>query len=120
MPVQRDTSGEVAESIKRGIAAFWNGEAFDIRNGHDWCDGWLAAAGEARQLATENRQMINNNAKIAEAMREAFAAFKQLEGVSKLRPGDRSRMNNAAVLLGAALPYVEASGGSTARKERRP
>lgn len=120
MPVQRDTSGEVAESIKRGIAAFWNGEAFDIRNGHDWCDGWLAAAGEARQLATENRQMINNNAKIAEAMREAFAAFKQLEGVSKLRPGDRSRMNNAAVLLGAALPYVEASGGSNARKERRP
>ena len=120
MPVQRDTSGEMAESIKRGIAAFWNGEAFDIRNGHDWCDGWLAAAAEARHLVTQHRQLIDRCPKIAEAMREAFAAFKQLEGVSKLRPGDRSRMNSAAVKIGAALPYVEPSGGSNARKERRP
>lgn len=120
MPTQRDTSGDVAEAVSRGMTAFWRGERFDVRNGHDWCEGWLAAAAEARQLVTQNRQMIDHRAKIAEAMHEAFAAFKRLEGVSKLRPGDRSQMNGAAVLLGAALPYVEASGGSDARKERRP
>ena len=50
-------------------------------------------------------------------------AFRALEGVSKLRPGDRSRMNSAAVRIGASLPYVEAAAAPSqvqpARGRRR-
>lgn len=120
MSVARERDGEAAAELSAGQSAYWMGHPYRADRSAEWSAGWLAAAAEARHLVTQHRQLIDHCPKIAEAMREAFAAFKQLEGVSKLRPGDRSRMNNAAVLLGAALPYVEASGGSNARKERRP
>lgn len=109
MAVRRESDGDVAARQMSGHRAYWSGEAFDVRKDRDWCEGWIAAASTARVKAQEAEPLIAHRAAIADAMREAFAAFKQAEGVSKLRPGDRSRMHSAAVKIGAALPYVEGS-----------
>lgn len=123
MAVTRERDGEAAGRVTAGWKAFEAGARFDVRCGDDWCAGWLAAAQDARQRLQASADLIAQRDRIAEAMREAYAAFRALEGVSKLRPGDRSRMNSAAVRIGASLPYVEAAAAPSqvqpARGRRR-
>ena len=106
MAVTRERDGDAAAEASAGSAAFWAGEPYRADRSGDWSAGWLAAAASARQRAKEAEALMDHAPRIADAMHQAYAAIRRVEGVSKLRPGDRSELNLAAVKLGALLPYV--------------
>lgn len=118
MAVTRETDGDAAALHHDGWRSFETGVAFDARRGADWCQGWLAAAADARQRLAASAGLLDHREAILAAMHQAYAAFRSVEGRSKLLPSDRSRMNSAAVKIGAALPYVEGTAAKAPGRRR--
>lgn len=118
MPITRETDGEAAEAVMAGRAAFWAGEPLLTDKGGDWVGGWLAAAAEARAKAGADDPLVAQRARVVSALREAYAALRNVVDVTRLTPGNRNRCRAALEEVGVLLAYLE-QDGSARRHLRR-
>ena len=106
MPTQRDTSGDVAEAVMAGSAAYWRGEPLLTDKGGDWIAGWLAGAAEARRTVEANGPLLDRRDTLVGTLTAAYAALKQASGLPKLRPGLRNQLRAALVDIGTLLAHL--------------
>lgn len=118
MGITREQDGIAAADTSAGHTAFWAGEPYRADRPGDWSAGWLAAAAEARQTATEHRALIDRRSRIVGALREAYAALRNVSDMARVTPGNRNRCRSALELIGLELAYLEPGGGDT--KHLRP
>ena len=119
MGITRERDGDDAEAHLLGWNAYRAGVAYNSERGHWWCQGWLAAAQEARLKIEAGSGLLEHRGAVEQALTDAYAAIRRLEGKMKIMPGDRSLLNNAAVKLGAVLAHFTAPADTERRLRGR-